>query len=393
MARTKEEPKEKQEKKESPPINEVLAGYLKDNREHHFNLEEEVDYKSSSGSLLLDVELGGGFGPGCHRFVGANSGGKTSEALEAMRNFLLTVPQSRGVYVKAEGRLDKEMQERSGVTFTTKAEEWENGKCFIFESNVFETVFDLVRMLVKASMPINEKNPDKRYRYFFIIDSVDGLKRKEDLEKTTDESQKVAGGALLTSTFLSTVNGAMCKFGHIFLPISQMRAEVKIDTYAKTLPRYGNASGGQSLYHYPVFILEFLPRYQEDLILLNPSAKPYDKGNKIIGHYCKAKIIKSNNEKNYVVVTYPIRYGRKDGNSIWVEYEITDLLQAWDLLKRAGSWYTVDEQIINELKENKLESIDKFQGVDTFREFLEKNPKTTNYLRDKFKKLLISGGV
>ena len=68
--------------------NEMLKSFLKENKDHHYNYEDEIDYKVSSGSLNVDFELGGGFGPGLHRFVGMNEGGKTSEALEVMKNFL-----------------------------------------------------------------------------------------------------------------------------------------------------------------------------------------------------------------------------------------------------------------------------------------------------------------
>ena len=85
-------------------VNETLKSFLKENKEHHYNYEEEIDYKISSGSLTVDFELGGGFGPGLHRFTGINEGGKTSEALEVMRNFIAE-PHSRGLYITAEGRL------------------------------------------------------------------------------------------------------------------------------------------------------------------------------------------------------------------------------------------------------------------------------------------------
>ena len=82
--------------------NETLKSFLKENKEHHYNYEEEVDYKVSSGSLNVDFELGGGLGPGLHRFTGMNEGGKTSEALEVLKNFI-NRPSSRGIYIKAQG--------------------------------------------------------------------------------------------------------------------------------------------------------------------------------------------------------------------------------------------------------------------------------------------------
>ena len=60
--------------------NELMSSFLKNNEKDHYNFEEDHDYKISSGSLVVDYELGGGFGPGLHRFTGINEGGKTSEA-------------------------------------------------------------------------------------------------------------------------------------------------------------------------------------------------------------------------------------------------------------------------------------------------------------------------
>ena len=68
--------------------NKTLKSFLSENKEHHYNFEDEIDYKVSSGSLKMDFELGGGLGPGLHRFIGINEGGKTSESLEVMKNFL-----------------------------------------------------------------------------------------------------------------------------------------------------------------------------------------------------------------------------------------------------------------------------------------------------------------
>ena len=84
----------------------------------------------------MDFELGGGLGPGLHRFIGINEGGKTSESLEVMKNFL-KMPNARGFLVKAEGRLPKEMKSRSGVEFVSNEDEWKDGNCFVFESNIF----------------------------------------------------------------------------------------------------------------------------------------------------------------------------------------------------------------------------------------------------------------
>jgi len=86
-----------------------LKSFLKNNKDSHYNFEESIEYKISSGSLLLDYFLNGGIGTGLHRFCGINEGGKTSCALQFMKNFLDQPKKRKGFYIKAEGRLSKEM--------------------------------------------------------------------------------------------------------------------------------------------------------------------------------------------------------------------------------------------------------------------------------------------
>ena len=65
----------------------LIEQYLQDHKGDHYNFEEERSYTVSSGSLLLDIEMGGGIGPGIIRASGVAEGGKTSCALSFARNF------------------------------------------------------------------------------------------------------------------------------------------------------------------------------------------------------------------------------------------------------------------------------------------------------------------
>ena len=55
-----------------------IQAYLEQNKGDHYNFEEERNYVVSSGSLLMDIEMGGGIGPGIIRASGITEGGKTS---------------------------------------------------------------------------------------------------------------------------------------------------------------------------------------------------------------------------------------------------------------------------------------------------------------------------
>jgi RecA/RadA recombinase len=69
----------------------ILSSHLKDNKDSHYNFEDEQVFQVSTGSLLLDSELGGSLEvPAIVRFTGVSGGGKTSSALLIMNNFLKT---------------------------------------------------------------------------------------------------------------------------------------------------------------------------------------------------------------------------------------------------------------------------------------------------------------
>src|SRR5210317_801613 len=332
----------------------LLNNFLKNNKENHFNFEEQVNYRVSSGSLEFDHHLDGGFGPGLHRFVGMNEGGKTSASLEVMKNFL-KMPKAKGVYIKAEGRLSEQMIKRCGVKLVYNYDEWEDGTCFVFESNIYETVVDLMRQLVASN---EEKN-----KYCFCLDSVDGLIKKADNEKTFEESVQVAGGANIAATFMKKMSIALAKRGHMAIFISQVRADIKLDPYTKAPIRQTSATGGNALLHFANWIIEFEPRFSKDIILQNPSIKKMDMHkNPPIGHFANVTVKKSPNEKTNTRITYPVRYGRKNGTSIWIEKEIVDLLYAWEFITKKGSWIQVTDEFKEIIIENGLEFPDKMQG-------------------------------
>ena len=349
----------------------------KDHKDDHFNFEEAVSWKISTGSLLLDAAVGGGITPSLIRLCGPNNEGKTPQALEICRNFLSEIPKSRVVWVLAEGRLSKENRERCGMKFVTDASEWTDGSVFILESNVYDLVIDVIKDLVL--------NNQEDHRYCFVIDSMDGLILKRDKDTSPADASKVAGTQVISKKLLQSLSIGMFKHGHLMIAISQITSEIKIDPYAKNAPRGGMFSGGNALLHWADFILEYSPTAMGDYILDNPSGKMNDGKTKSIGKYSKVMIQKSTSEatrKN--IIQYPIRFGKKP-SGIWVEYEILDCLLMWDLVVAKGAWITVDDSLIEELKAVEIEMPKQHQGRENFRKWLEENEQATKYLFGKLK--------
>jgi hypothetical protein len=361
--------KEIKEKKEDvDQINQIL----KANTKKHFNFGGSQNTKKlSSRSLMMDIELGGGVGPGIVRLSGPSESGKTHNSLAFAKSFQEQFPEDGiVVYFKAEGRLDDMVLERCGID--TSPNRWR-----LIKSNLYEFVCTIIHSLVYK----NEKN----LKYFFIIDSGDALIPENDAEKSFYETAKVAGGAVLCTDFCRRLSLALNEFGHYCFWISQVRSAPKIDPYAKTEPRITNGSTVNALQHYPNWVFEFQSRYKSDLILGQERGKEVP-----IGHWCKLVFKKSPNEKTNRTVTYPIKYGRKGGRSIWIEKEVVSLLIQWEMIevKKAG-WSSFAPSLKTEMETAlKCEVPETIQGEDNIFEYLQENPKVNDFLLEKIRNTL-----
>lgn len=373
--------KQKIEETETNNSNSTLEAILKENKDQHFNFQKRTDWKISTGSLLLDLAVGGYLSPSLIRLCGNSNEGKSPMTLEIVRNFLNTVPNSKCFWVLAEGRgLTKENTERCGLKFVYSADEWEVGTVFILESNVYELFIKCVKDLVK--------NNEKGICYAFVVDSIDGLQLSDDRDKEITENNKVAGCPALSKKMLQSLSLGMFKYGHLMILISQVTSEIKIDPYAKTANRGGGFSGGNALLHASDFIFEFKPTFDSDYILNDSKGKLSDGITKSIGKWAKVTLNKSAIETSRKhTITYPIKFGRKP-SGIWLEYEICDMLIVWKYIIKAGAWLTFDDRIISDLKEKNIELQKQHQGFDNLRKYLEENKNITDYFFDRFKNAL-----
>jgi len=373
-----ESPSKKEDKKVISS-QDIALQLLKANKDDHINFEDEVYYKVSTGSFLFDKFMGGGgLAPGLHRFGGElPETGKSSEALEAMKNHLSVITESRkGVYFDAEGKLNRETKGRSGVKFTTDASEWVDGTCLIVQSNVFEFILNFTSTLIK-------NNPEKT-KYFFVLDSMDTVGLRKDLEKELEGDAKVAGVPKLFKQYCQKMANMLAKLGHIFVIIAQKSAAINIDPYAAPDKKQMDAAGGNAVGHQASWVFYFLGRIKDDYILEYPDQKPDLFKNKLIGHKVRIAIKKSTNEKTGLVIYYYVKYGQEGGNSIWVSREIAELLVGSKLIGKSGSWFAFEENFRNELIEKGFVVPESIQGMNNVYDFLEQNPDLIEYVKGKF---------
>jgi len=261
MAKVKKEKVEKKEESSCKPFDQ-LGAYLHNTRSEHLNFLPTILYKVSTGSLMLDAKLNGGISPGVLRLIGFNQAGKTPESFEVMRNFFKAQPEKGlGIYIKAEGRLSEETKERAGIPFIFGKPEgkWVAGTCYVHECNIFENILEMIEELVK-------NNPEN-HRYCIIIDSLDAVILRQDLLKNINEAVKVAGPQVMMKLFFKQCAQYIAKMGHIFIMISQVSANVSIDSRNQAPIRQVSGTGGNAALHWADVMLDYSPQFGKDLIL------------------------------------------------------------------------------------------------------------------------------
>lgn len=325
----------------------------------------------SSGSIILDsvVKIRSGQ---VVRLVGKGAEqGKTSLSFVLAENYMKAMPKSKTIFVKAEGRLSTEMKQRVGLNFVDSPDEWVEGTVFVLSCNVFETVAKIIVDTLKSGYECGEN-------ICIIIDSLDGLILKKDLEKHMDGEAKVAGVPKLTKELFRHLALPIAHYDALLLVTGQYAAEIKIDPYAPNIPRQASSSGGSAIGHQSDYVFEFQPRYNGDYILEKPKEQPDQFKNKVKGLWVKLAIRKSANDVSGITVKYPIQKG-KVGNCIWKSLEVCDMMIAYEMVEKSGSWFKFPDDIREKAQSFGLTLQEKVQGYDNLLEYLQQ-PENKNVL-------------
>lgn len=366
-------------KDETPSTNDYAESWFKENAKDLFNHIVPLNRFITSGSLTIDQYIKARSGGVLRLCAKTPELGKSSQGMLYLANYMAVMPKSKAVYFMAEGRLSPELRERTGLKFVWDPKDWDYGTVLVVATNVFELVADFI---VKHS----EIMFDAGEHLAIMLDSLDGLILKGDKETKGISDGKVAGVPKLTKLLFRHI-ALPIAFYDIFLIItSQYTTDIKIDQYASSIPRLGEAGGGSSVPHQCDYILEYQPRYKSDYILEDPSAQPDPIKNKIVGLWVNIIIKKSATDSTGTKIAVPIKKGRV-GSAIWVEKEVGDFLIAWECYKKNGSWLTLqsDNVVVKEAAAAGVQLKDKIQGLNSLYEYIETEKPVFEWLLAKFR--------
>lgn len=203
--------------------------------------EDEVltDIKvRSSGSLLLDLAMGGGFAQGRLTLLqGAAKAGKTSIACLAIAEAQKNEPDKDNIVIDLENSFNPDWAKTLGVDID---------KLMVVQPDTHaEKVYDMIEYMLK-----------KGNFSYIVLDSLDGLVPKEELEETDwDKESRVGGTAKLNSKAMRKIvnSGLLRESATSLIFIQQLRDRIG------SFSLYGTpttVTGGRSIQHAATHILE-----------------------------------------------------------------------------------------------------------------------------------------
>lgn len=275
----------------------------------------------STGSLLLDDALGvGGFPKGrVIEIYGPESSGKTTVALHAIAE----VQKIGGVaaFIDAEHALDPAYAQRLGVQVDD---------LLVSQPDTGEQALEIADALVHSGAVD-----------IIVIDSVAALVPRAEIEGDMGDAH-VGLQARLMSQALRKLTGTISKVGTITIFINQLREKVGV--------MYGNPEttpGGRALKFYSSVRLDVR------------KSEAIKDGTNIIGNKVKIKVVKNKVAPPFKIVELDMIYGygfSKTG-------ELLDLAVQYDIVDKAGAWYSYNGEKVGQGRENSKAFLDENKDI------------------------------
>lgn len=198
----------------------------------YFINQEELQF-IKSGCTILDCALGGGWPLGrVSNIVGDRSTGKTLLAIEACANFARQFPNGKIYYREAEAAFDTAYAAALGMPVE---------RVDFDGSNEFHTVEDFYE-----DLGIVLKNVTAKQAALYIVDSLDALSDREELERAIDDKTYGANKAKTLSEIFRRLVKLVEKSNVHLMIISQVRTNMNAKAFGEKTTR----SGGKALDFY-----------------------------------------------------------------------------------------------------------------------------------------------
>jgi recombination protein RecA len=289
----------------------------------------------STGSLGLDVALGTlGFPKGrIVEIYGYESSGKTTIAIHAIAE----CQKSGGTaaFIDAEHAFDRYYAESLGV----------NVDDLIFSQPDYgEQALEIAEALIRSNT-ID----------LLVIDSVAALVPRSEIEGEMGDS-KMGLQARLMSQAMRKITSAIGKAKCCCIFINQMREKIGI--------MFGNpntTTGGNALKFYASQRLEVSKK----------SAAVKDRQGDAIASHVKVKVVKNKLAPPFKIAEFDIEFG----TGISKAGEIVDLGVEYDIIEKAGSWFSYEGAKLG-------------QGRDNVKQFLLDNPELSDEIELKVKNFI-----
>lgn len=301
---------------------------------------EDVDV-IPTGSMGLDKALGvGGMPRGrIAEIYGPEASGKTTLALH-----IIAEAQKLGgiaAFVDAEHAIDPDYANSIGV---------KTDELLISQPNTGEEALEITESLVRSG------DID-----LVVIDSVSALTPKEEIEG--DMGKKHVGHqARLMSQAMRKLTSGVSKTGTTVIFINQIRMKIGV-----TFGNPETTSGGRALKFYSSVRLDIRRRAR------------IKKDDEVVGSRTKVKVVKNKVASPFRTTEFDIMYGE----GISKEGELIALGEKYDIIEKAGSWYSFADDLDIE---DAGETIG--QGYNSVRTWLKNHDEERQYIEEQIRKAM-----
>ena len=280
-----------------------------------------------SGSLSLDLALGGGYPKGrIIEIYGPESSGKTTLALHAIAE--IQKQGGQAAFIDAEHALDPAYAKRIGV---------DTANLLISQPDNGEQALEICDTLVRSNAVD-----------LIVVDSVAALVPQAEIDGEMGDAQ-MGLQARLMSQAMRKLTGIISKSRATVIFINQIRMKIGV--------MFGNpetTTGGNALKFYASVRLD---------IRRVTSLKD---GDNVVGNQVRVKVVKNKVAPPFRKAEFDIMFGEGISKS----GEIVDLGVEYGIIKKSGSWFSYGDTRLA-------------QGRDAVKQLMQDNPELADELESK----------